>query len=120
MKYLLIIYGNKEKWEAFSPEEQATAIERYEAFADRYFDTGEMLGGYGLADSADATVLQEKAGVPVVTDGPYLESKEYMASFWMVDCASRERALEIAADMPYVDIAPVEVWPVEHESRGQQ
>jgi len=55
-----------------------------------------------------------------VTDGPYLEAKEYMASFWMVDVPSWERALEIAADMPYVDIAPVEVWPVEHESNAHR
>jgi len=119
MKYLLIVYGNKEKWEAFSPEEQEIAIERYEAFAKKYVDTGEMLGGYGLADAADTRLVQTKQGEPLVTDGPYLEAKEYMASFWMVDCPNRERALEIAGDMPYLDIQPVEVWPVEHESRHQ-
>jgi hypothetical protein len=117
MKYLLIIYGNKEKWDSFSPEETAEAIERHEAFAAKYFKTGEMLGGYGLEDAARAKVVLRKDDAPAVTDGPYLEAKEYMASFWLVDVESEQRALEIAADLPYSDRQPVEVWPVPHESR---
>lgn len=116
MKYLLIIYGNKEKWDAFTAEEEREAIERHEAFAEKYFRTGEMLGGYGLADAAGAKVVLRKDGAPAVTDGPYLEAKEYMASFWMVDVVNEQRALEIAADLPYSDTQPVEVWPVPHES----
>lgn len=119
MKYLLIIYGNKEKWDSFSPEETAEAIERHEAFAQKYFKTGEMLGGYGLEDAARAKVVLRKDNVPAVTDGPYLEAKEYMASFWLVDVESEQRALEIAADLPYSHMQPVEVWPVPHESRRE-
>jgi hypothetical protein len=52
-----------------------------------------------------------------VTDGPYLETKEYMASFYLLDCESEERALAIAADMPFADAEPVEVWPVMHEAK---
>jgi hypothetical protein len=54
--------------------------------------------------------------MPVVTDGPYLETKEYLASFWLLDCESLERAYEIAADMPGTEDEPVELWPVPHES----
>ena len=56
-------------------------------------------------------------GQPAVTDGPYLETKEYMASFYLLDCESEERALAIAADMPFADAEPVEVWPVMHEAK---
>jgi hypothetical protein len=116
MKYLLIIYGNKEKWDSFSPEETEVAIQRHEEFAQKYFKTGEMLGGYGLEDAAAAKVVLRKDGAPAVTDGPYIEAKEYMASFWMIDVESEERALEIAADLPYSHQQPVEVWPVPHQS----
>ena len=119
MKYLLIIYGNKEKWDSFSAEETAEAIERHDAFAQRYYKTGEMLGAYGLEDAADAKIVLRKDGAPAVTDGPYIEAKEYMASFWLVDVESHQRALEIAADLPYADRQPVEVWPVPHESRPE-
>ena len=119
MKYVLIIYGNKEKWDSFSDEEQAEAIERHEQFNKRYFDTGELLGGYGLADAAEAKQVMRKDKVPAVTDGPYIEAKEYMASFWLIDVDSAERAWEIAADLPYADQQPVEVWPVPHESRPE-
>jgi hypothetical protein len=119
MKYVLIIYGNKEKWDSFSADEQAEAIERHEQFNKRYFDTGELLGGYGLADAAQAKQVMRKDKVPAVTDGPYIEAKEYMASFWLLDVANEQRALEIAADMPYADVQTIEVWPVPHVSRHQ-
>jgi hypothetical protein len=116
LKYLLMIYGNREKWASFAPEEVSAAIARQEAFNARYRETGELLGSYGLADAAQARLVRRVNGLPAVTDGPYLETKEHMASFWLLDCASEERARQIAADMPFADTDPVELWPVEHES----
>ena len=64
--------------------------------------------------------MRRVSGLPAVTDGPYLETKEYLASFWLLDCESEERALQIAADMPFADAEPVELWPVLHESAADQ
>ena len=116
MKYLLMIYGNQEKWSSFAPEEWPEAIARVEAFNRKYADSGELLGAYGLADAVNAKLVRRQDGAPAVTDGPYLETKEYMASFCLLDCENEERALAIAADMPFADRDPVEVWPVLHES----
>jgi len=110
VKYLLMIYGNREKWESMPPE----------AFNTRYRETGELLGSYGLADAALAKLVRRVDGLPAVTDGPYLETKEYLASFWLLDCESEERAQQIAADMPFADEEPVELWPILHESAGDQ
>ncbi len=118
MKYLLMIYGNQEKWSSFSPEEWPEAIARQEAFNAKYAGTGELLGAYGLADAANAKLVRRTGGAPAVTDGPYLETKEYMASFYLLDCENEERALAIAADIPFADQDPVEVWPILHESPG--
>ena len=115
MKYLLMIYGNQEKWESMPPEAWPEAIARQEAFNAKYRETGELLGSYGLADAARAKLVRRVDGLPAVTDGPYLETKEYMASFWLLDCESQERAEQIAADMPWADEEPVELWPVLHE-----
>jgi hypothetical protein len=117
MKYLLMIYGNQEKWASIPAEEWPEAIARQDAFNRRYRETGELLGAYGLADAAQARLVRRVDGQPAVTDGPYLETKEYMASFYLLDCESEERALAIAADMPFADAEPVEVWPVMHEAK---
>ena len=117
MKYLLMIYGNKEKWASLSAEEWPKVIAVQEAFNTRYRETGELLGAYGLADAEEAKLVRRVDGAAVVTDGPYLETKEYMASFYLLDCAGEERALEIAADMPFADQEPVELWPVPHEAK---
>ena len=59
----------------------------------------------------------QATGLPAVTDGPYQETKEYIASFYLLDVDSQQRALEIAADMPFGDQEPVELWPVPHDSK---
>ncbi|GAA5195917.1 YciI family protein [Rugosimonospora acidiphila] len=116
MKYLLLTYGNQEKWASLPAEEWPEAIAKQEAFNARYRETGELLGAYGLADAVNTRLVRRADGMPVVTDGPYLETKEYLASFYLVDCESEQRALRIAADMPWADAEPVELWPILHES----
>ena len=120
MKYLLMIYGNREKWESMPQEAWAEAIARQEAFNARYRESGELLGAYGLADAVRAKLVRRVNVLPAVTDGPYLETKEYLASFWLLDCDGEERAQQIAADMPFADAEPVELWPVLHESAADQ
>ena len=120
MKYLLMLYGNREKWESLPPESWSEAIAKQDAFNARYRETGELLGAYGLADAAQAKLVSRVDGLPAVTDGPYLETKEYLASFWLLDCESEERAQQIAADMPFADADPVELWPIMHESAADQ
>jgi hypothetical protein len=55
-------------------------------------------------------------GQPAVTDGPYLETKEYLASWYLIDVDSEQRALEIAAELPSSIHRPIEVWPILHEA----
>jgi hypothetical protein len=116
MKYMLIIYGNQELWSSFPPEEMAREIAAFDAFNKKYYDSGELLGAYGVADAAAAKLVRLADGQPAVTDGPYLETKEYLASWYLLDVDSEERALEIAADLPAAKSMPVEVWPILHEA----
>jgi hypothetical protein len=117
---MLIIYGNQELWSSIDPAEMAKEIEAFDAFNKKFYDTGELLGAYGVADAAATKLVRLTHGQPAVTDGPYLETKEYLASVWLLDCESEERALQIAADMPFADDDPVELWPVLHESAADQ
>src|SRR5712691_7522758 len=93
MKYLMLIYGNQEKWDSIPADEWPAAIAKQEAFNRKYADTGELIGAYGLADAVNAKLVRRQDGAPAVTDGPYLETKEYIASLWLLDCEGEERAL---------------------------
>jgi hypothetical protein len=55
-------------------------------------------------------------GVPAVTDGPYIEAKEFVSSFFLLDVDGEDRALAIAAEYPFAAHNAVEVWPILHES----
>jgi hypothetical protein len=116
MKYLMLIYGNQEKWNSILAESWPEEIAKQAAFNAKYQETGELIGAYGLADVAAAKLVRREGGAPAITDGPYLETKEYIASLYLLDCESAERAEQIAADMPWADQQPVELWPILHES----
>jgi hypothetical protein len=65
---------------------------------------GELVDGQGLASPEQAKIVRAGAGgAPVVTEGPFPETKEFLAGYWIVDCDTADRAVEIAA---YVSTAP--------------
>ncbi|MBV9451987.1 MAG: hypothetical protein JO345_39490 [Streptosporangiaceae bacterium] len=119
MKYLMLIYGNEEKWASFPAEAWPEAIARQDAFNKKYEETGELIGAYGLGAEMQARLVRRgQDGLPAVTDGPYQETKEYIASFYLLDVENEERAHQIAADMPWADEEPVELWPILHDSKN--
>jgi hypothetical protein len=116
MKYLLMIYGNEELWSSFPPEEFERVVAETNALQAELKASGEFVGAYGVGDQVLAKQVTLVDGAPVVTDGPYLEAKEYLASFDIIDVESLDRALEIAARVPVARIGQVEVRPLMHES----
>lgn len=112
MKYLLLIYGNEEIWGAYSKAEFDALIAADAEFQRTLHVSGELVGVEGLTDPVNAKVVRVRDGAPMVTDGPYLEAKEHLASFYVIDCESQERALEIAARYPVASRQGVEVWPL--------
>ena len=115
MKYMLMIYGNEEIFGSMAGDMEQV-IKETEALQAELRTTGEFIGAYGVADQAEARTVRWQDGQPVVSDGPYLEAKEYLGSFDLIDCADLERALEIAARLPFVRYGPVEVRPLPHAS----
>jgi hypothetical protein len=114
VKYMLLIYGNQERWDSVGADEFAEIVRQTDALNQALFESGELVGAYGVAD--DAKVVRVAADVPAVTDGPYVEAKEYLGSFTVVDCDSEERALEIAAMNPASRYSGVEVRALLHEA----
>jgi hypothetical protein len=120
VKYMLLIYGNEELWESFPQEEFQQVIQETDALHRELRASGEFVGAWGVADQAQAKTVRLQDGVPAVTDGPYIEAKEYLGSFDIVDCDSLERALEIAAKVPFARIGSVEVRPLMHEAAPEE
>ena len=116
MKYLVTIYGNEEVWNSLPREQIAELIRDTDAHNARTMASGEMLCAYGVADQFRAKQVTVADGQTVVTDGPYIEAKEYVGSFYVLDCASEERALQIAGEMPSAKFRQIEVRPILHEA----
>jgi len=68
-----------------------------ETFSKELAESGELVDTRGLSAPVHTRRIQLRSGVPVVTDGPYAETQEVLAGFWIVDCESFDRATEIAA-----------------------
>lgn len=125
MKYVILIHSNPDPWghptSSYTPEGQALPPERHEVM-DRQFDalmteisaSGELVTAEALADPASSTLYQWTPDGHLATEGPYAEAKEHLAGFFMIDCANRARAEEIAAQFAgpgsSVELRPA-MWP---------
>jgi hypothetical protein len=101
MKYMLMIQSNQRAWDelaAWPGEDVKRMVGHMEALNRDLTEAGELVEAHGLAGPPAARIVRATDdGDPVVTDGPFSESKEVLAGFWIVDVASPERAVEIAA-----------------------
>jgi hypothetical protein len=123
MRYLLLVYGDPENWEhplflrdprfLALPQEERDALtaQAEEVFAE-ITGSGELVEGTALADPLTTRTVRVRGGVPAVTDGPYVEAKEQLAGYFVLDCESPERAAQIAARFPDARFSAVEVRPV--------
>jgi hypothetical protein len=100
MKFLLIMHMNPAVLNALTDEERAEIGDGHGAFIDTITKSGEMITTQALADPSQSTVVRVRGGRPVVTDGPYLEAKEHLGGFYLIDCESKDRANELAAMIP--------------------
>ena len=110
MKYALLIYGNEQA--SFTEAESAAEYEAYNQFTKDIVDRGLMQSGEALQPTSTATTVQVRGGETLTTDGPFAEVKEFLAGFFLIECNTRERAIEIAARVPEADFGRVEVRPV--------
>ena len=101
MKYMLMMNGTVADMKSFGslpPEDIKAHIAFMARFNEELNASGEFVDGQGLTGPEEAKVVRARSGgPPVVTDGPFPEAKEFLAGFWIIQCSSLERAIEIAA-----------------------
>ena len=106
MKYLVSVIFEENDTDATPAE--ATAID---AFNERIEAEGHRVMAAGLGSPSTATVIDNRGEEPVFTDGPYVESKEYMAGFWIMEAPDLDVALKLAAEGSKACNRKVEVRP---------
>jgi hypothetical protein len=112
MEYLLLICSDEQAYAAQSPDEAAAMSADHAAFAEEMTARGVLRGGNRLHPTTDATTVQVRNGQVVTTDGPFAETKEQMAGYYLVDCADLDEAIEVAAKIPTATSGSIEVRPI--------
>jgi hypothetical protein len=122
MKYLLTLYGDESRFDELTPEQRAEGMKAWDAYTRDVTDAGVFVGGEGLQPSATATIVRipHNGGEPIVSDGPFAETKEQLGGFYLLDCKDLDDALAWARRIPFPG-GTVEVRPVmDYESVGSE
>ena len=128
MKYMILLYGSQDDYDAMSgraSQKPAWSAQEFaamggfmEAFNRAIVDSGELVETRGLTAPVHARRIQLQNGAPVVTDGPYAETQEVLAGYWIVECESFDRATEVAAELSkcpgpaYASASVIDIRPI--------
>lgn len=121
MKYVLLIYSNPANWvhpmflhqpEPLSPDDRDARISEFNALLKEITESGEFVDAAALADPINTRTVRVRDEVPVTTDGPFVDTKEHLAGYFVIDCESPERAARIAARFPDARYSAIEVRPI--------
>lgn len=113
-RYMLSVYGPAERTAYGSYPSKEDMLQSFAdtgAFNDRLVADGYFVFADGLAEVATATVVDGQGDEPVLTDGPYLEAKEHLGGFWIIDAPDLDVALQLAAEGSRACRGKVEVRP---------
>jgi hypothetical protein len=116
MKYMILIYGNHESWNAMDAASFGALMEAHTALQQELKDSGEFVDTNELPLD-NAKIVRTKGGVPEVTDGPFVEIKEIVAGYYIVECDGVDRATEIASRLAEAEFGLVEVRQLTSQPR---
>jgi hypothetical protein len=121
VQYLIMIYSNRATWthpmflhqpEQLSPAERAAQVEQFGALMTELVESGELISTAALDDPVRSRSIRFRDGALAATDGPFADAQEQLAGYFLVDCATPERAAEIAARFPDARYGGVEIRPL--------
>ncbi|ABP55163.1 YciI family protein [Salinispora tropica] len=119
MKFLLL-HMNPSAWEALTNDDQNSAIQGHDEFIKLTRESGEFVATKAVGDPSTSSTVRVRDGKSTVTDGTYLPTTAgFMCGYYVVDVASKERALELAAQIPEAKYTGVEVRPVAFEAGAE-
>ena len=114
MQYVALIFGEESRWAELSAEEREREMEEYMALSQE----SVTLGGHELDSVGTATTVRVRGDETLVTDGPFVESKEALGGYYVFECDSIDEACSWAAKIPAARHGAIEVRPV-HVDEGE-
>lgn len=112
MKYVMLVYQDEGAAKAASEQLLAESLERFNKFHEEVAASGHLLDGTRLRHSDTATSVKVREGETLTTDGPFIETKEQLAGFYLMDCVDLDEAISIAARIPTAASGAIEIRPV--------
>ena len=116
MNYALLLYSDPSRAAAMTPEEiqaaRAEVMPQWLELFEYMQRTARSVDGAELDDTATAKTIRWRGGEPVVTDGPYAETKEQIGGIFFVECENLDEAIDMAARVPLASRGSVEIRPV--------
>jgi hypothetical protein len=113
MRYMLMIYRDEKQWEAKSVQERGAVFQEATAYSEARRPSGFYQGGEPLEPTRTATTVRIKDGKPVMTDGPFAETKEQLGGYTILEAKDLDEALAFVAQHPLVKVGfSIEVRPI--------
>ena len=111
MRFLFLIHGDRDAEAALTSEERMAIVGEHVDYATMLRERGAYVSGEALDDPSTAAVVRP-GDPPLVTDGPFAETKEAVGGLYVVECASREEAIALAGHVPKSPGVAVEVLTI--------
>jgi hypothetical protein len=109
MQYLLSLYSDESGWNNMTPEQQKQGVAAYAAYTEALKNAGVYVGSNRLRPSSTATTVRSVNGKTQVLDGPFADSKEQLAGYFLIDAPDLDAAMTWAGRCPTVNHGTVEV-----------
>lgn len=114
MKYLCLVYGEEKKLQAMSSADSAALTRKSIEYDEQLHARGRLIVAEALAPTRLSRTVRVRDGKTVTIDGPFLETKEQLLGFILIDAADEQDALDIAAGIPLAKLGAIEVRRIEH------
>ena len=113
MKYLCLAYYDEKAFEALSKAELDALVSKCPAYDDALRQSGHLVVQASLGSPRASTVLRPKHGKPLITDGPFIETKEQVGGFFIIEAEDLDEAIRVASKHPAANIGGEVGWAVE-------
>src|SRR4051794_29902452 len=111
MRYVLMLYASEADYADASPERREADLARHYDFFHEVQARQVLAGGEALQSVATATTVRVRQGRTLTTDGPFSETKEQLAGFFILECRDLDEAIELAAKIPGAEMGSIEIRP---------
>ena len=112
MKYLCLIYEDEKAWASMPKDETDAIMTEYFSFTDDIQKSGHYIGGEALQPTETATTVRVRNGKVSTTDGPFVETKEQLGGYYLIDARDLNDAIAIAARIPAARNGGIEIRPI--------